>query len=242
MAWGFPIALGASINRIRLLYEQWILTKVPPWLRRGTGGVLLASIGEVMDSMIDRAGLAVELRFPGTDESSLAVVGRERRIVRGPGESALAYAARVRAWRPAHRHRGSVYALLDQWDAYNVTRRAIDVLYHSGTLYKLYEVESPIERSIIFWGLQPDGTDRWAQAWCFLYEDADPGTLTADEIAQFTAIPRLWNAAHMLPLHVVVVWPGARLWEYPVNTLTWDEQEALYTWDEIVPIVLTAEI
>ena len=83
--------------------------------------------------------------------SSLAVVGRERRIVRGPGESAPAYAERVRQWRPAHRHRGSVYALLDQWNAYNVTRRAIDVLYHSGTLYKLYEAESPVERSIIFW-------------------------------------------------------------------------------------------
>ena len=39
----------------------------------------------------------------------------------------------------------------------------------------------------------------------------------------------------MLPLHVVVVWPGARLWGYPDWGLTWDEQAALYTWADLVP-------
>lgn len=234
MAWSFPVPLGTSLTRLRLLYEQWILTKVPPWLRRATGGVVLSSIGEVMDSMIDRLGLAVQLRFPGTDESSLAVVGRERRIVRGPSESALAYAARVRQWRPAHRHRGSVYALLEQWHAYNADApRRIDVVYNSGTRYVM-ESDGTITRDILpDW--TGDGTGRWARAWCFLYEDADPGPLTAAQEAAYTAIPRLWNAAHMLPLTVVILWPGVGLWDYPPGI--WDEGE---DWTDDEPIILEA--
>lgn len=233
MAWGLPISLGASATRVRLLYERWILQKVPPWLRRRVGAAIMQSIGEVADALIDRTGYAVRLRFPRTDESSLAQLGIERRIVRGPNEDALAYAGRVQRWLEAHRHRGNVYELLEQWDAYNGTRRAIDVLYASGTLYKLYEVVSPIDRANIFWGLS--NSPRWAEAWCFLFEDADPGPLTDEQVAQLTMIPRLWNAAHMLPLHVIVAWPGARLWGYPDWGLTWGEQEAAYTWADLAP-------
>jgi len=229
--WSFPIALGAALTRQRLLYERWILTRVPPWLRRLTGGVVLSSIGEVADAMVDRAGVSVALRFPATDESSLAVLGRERRIVRGPAEGALAYAARVRRWRPDHRQRGSVYAMLAQWHAYSP--RVVDVVYHSGTRYRM-DLSGTVVRDTITW--RPDATALWAQAWCFVYEDDDPGALTAAQIAEYIAIPRVWSAAHMLPLKVVVLWPGVRLWDYPVET--WDEPGAL--WTDAIPHILEA--
>jgi hypothetical protein len=195
---------------------------------------MLRSIAAVADALEDRAVAGVRLRFPYEDEDALAIQGREKRIVRGPNEEPTVYASRVQAWRQAHQKRGSVYALLEQMRAYFAdSPRAVDVLYHSGTLYKLYEnVGLPIDRAII--SFFPEGT-QWAQAWCFLYEDADPGVITAAQDAELSAIPRLWNAAHMLPLHVVLVWPGARLWGFPDWELTWDEQEAAYTWDDLVP-------
>lgn len=42
----------------------------------------------------------------------------------------------------------------------------------------------------------------------------------------------------MLPLHVVLTWPGAALWEYPVDGLTWTEDAALYTWDDVPHTVI----
>ena len=234
MAWSLPYPLGGLASGQRYRYESWILRVVPPWLRRTNGGAMLRAIGAVMDALEDRAVAGVRLRFPYEDEDALAIQGREKRIVRGPGEEPTVYASRVQAWRHAHQKRGSVYALLEQWRAYLADApRAVDVLYHSGTLYKLYEgVGLPIDRAIISW--DPEGT-QCAQAWCFLYEDADPGVITAAQDAELSAIPRLWNAAHMLPLHVVLCWPGARLWGFPDWELTWDEQETAYTWDELIP-------
>lgn len=232
MSWELPFAFGAEVTPT---YAYQITRRVPPWLRRRVGGAILRAIGEALDILVARTGAGVALRFPTpeVDAGALAIAGRERRIVRGLAEPGSTYALRVQRWLDAHRHRGNVYELLEQWDAYNGTRRAIDVLYASGTLYKLYEVVSPIDRAIIFWGLS--NSPRWAEAWCFLYEDADPGPLTDEQVAQLTLIPRLWNAAHMLPLHVIVAWPGARLWGFPDWGLTWAEQEAAYTWAELAP-------
>lgn len=234
MSFPLPYPLDGDPSRDRTLYQNEIKRIVPPWLRRTVGGAIMSSIGIVVDAMIDRAAWGVRLRFPDVDEDALAIVGRERRIVRGPAEDLTTYAGRVQGWLDAHRERGSVYALLEQMRAYFAAApRAVDVLYHSGTLYKLYEnVGLPIDRAIIGW--QPEG-DQWAQAWVFLFEDADPTPVSAATDADLSIIPRLWNAAHMLPLHVVLVWPGARLWGYPDYELTWGEQEALYTWGDLVP-------
>lgn len=237
MPWTLPYPLGGLASGQRYRYESWIIRVVPPWLRRTNGGAMLRAIAAVADALEDRAVAGVRLRFPYEDEDALAIQGREKRIVRGPGEEPTVYAGRVQAWRQAHQKRGSVYALLEQWRAYLADApRAVDVLYHSGTLYKLYEnVGLPIDRAIISWS--PEGT-QWAQAWCFLFEDADPGVITAAEDAALSAIPRLWNAAHMLPLHVILTWPGAALWEYPVDGLTWTEDAALYTWDDVPHTVI----
>lgn len=242
----FPLdyPLDGRPERDRQLFQHQILRIVPPWLRRTVGGALMSSIGIVMDAMVDMAADAVKLRFGDTDEAALAIAGRERGIVRGPSEDAPAYAARVQQWLPAHQHRGSAWELLRQWRAYNGqaaydtnTGQQIDVVYKSGTAYRL-NTTGEIERFIPGWGgnAPPGG---WAQAWCFLYVDADPTPVSAADDASMAAIPRNWTAAHMLPLNVVVVWPGARLWAYPNADITWAAQEALYTWDDLPPHTVT---
>lgn len=236
----FPLAypLGGAAGRTN--YEQEIKQRIPPWLRRRVGGGIMMAIGAVVDALAYRMAQGVALRFPFQDEDSLAIIGRERAIVRGPSEHPIVYSARVQGWLGAHRHRGSAWELLRQWKAYNGTDaydagtgQQIDVIYQSGTAYRLDNVGN-IERFIPGWGGHPP-PGGWAQAWCFLYVAADPTPVSAEDDAIMAAIPRLWSAAHMLPLNVIVVWPGARLWAYPPPELTWDEQEALYTWDELVP-------
>lgn len=237
----FPLdyPLDGRPERDRRLFQHAILRIVPPWLRRTVGGALMSSIGIVMDTMVDMAADGVKLRFGDTDEDALAIAGRERGIVRGPSEDAPTYAARVQQWLPAHQRRGSAWELLRQWKAYNGsaaydagTGQDIDVIYQSGTLYRL-SASGVIARTIPGWDSPPDAG--WAQAWCIVDVAADPTPVSAEDDAIMAVIPRLWNAAHMLPLNVVVTWPGARLWGYPAPTLTWDEQEALYTWDDLVP-------
>ena len=244
MPWSLPYPLGGLASGQRYRYESWIIRVVPPWLRRTNGGAMLRAIAAVADALEDRAVAGVRLRFPYEDEDALAIQGREKRIVRGPGEEPTIYAGRVQSWRQAHQKRGGAYALLRQWRAYNDadaydagTGQVIDVLYQSGTMYRLDEY-GEIERSIVGWGgHSPPGG--WAQAWCFLYVAADPTSVSAADDAIMAAIPRLWNAAHMLPLNVVVVWPGARLWAYPNATITWTAQAALYTWDDLPPHTVT---
>lgn len=234
MSWELPITLGGEVSPF---FVRRIMRVVPPWLRRRVGGAILRAIGEVLDAMSARDDAGVALRFPtpGVDPGALAIQGRERRIVRGIGEPAATYAGRVQRWLEAHRHRGSVHEMLRQWHAYNgANPRRIDVVYYSGTRYIL-EVDGTITRDILpnFGG---DGTGRWAQAWCFVYEDADPGPLTPEQEAQLTMIPRLWSAAHMLPLKVVVLWPGVGLWDYPPGL--WDDPAD--PWTDDVPIILEA--
>ncbi len=70
------------------------------------------------------------------------------------------------------------------------------------------ETTNTITRDAITW--DADGTALWAQAWLFHHLDADPGVLSAEELEDYKAIPREWNAGHMLPIHVWLIWPGAR--------------------------------
>lgn len=243
MSFDLAYPLGGEEQENFLRFERIIMTIVPPWLRRTIGGAILQGIARVMDALIYRAGYGVRLRFPFVDEDSLSLAGRERRMTRGPTETSLTYSGRVQGWLPAHQHRGSAWELLRQWRAYNGqdaydanAGQPIDVLYQSGTLYKLYQ-SGTLERAIVGWG-GPLPAGGWAQAWCFLYVDADPGALTDAQKAELLLIPRQWNAAHMLPLNVVVVWPGAALWAYPDDGLTWTEDAALYTWDDVPHTVI----
>lgn len=229
MGWWLPYLLGGDPSEDRYLFEAQILDVVPPWLQERVGGAVLSSIGATADSLLDRARDGVRLRFPGPggDESAIPYIGRDRRIIRAPGEDVATYAGRLIGWWEAHRRRGGVYALLDQLAAYYAAApRRVDIVYHSGTRYVL-EADGTITRDTITWN--PDGTDQWAQVYMFFYEDTDPGSLTAAEEAALLAIPREWNAAHVLPIKVVILWPGVATWDYPPSTV--DDKADFWTDD-----------
>jgi hypothetical protein len=116
-------------------FRVLIVRLATPWLQRLDGGKVLAAIGARVDELVARASAAVKLRFPnvGTD-TSLGYLGRERRIRRGPGESAASYARRQRRWLESHRVRGNAFELVRQLWAFHKAELdpRIDVVSTSG--------------------------------------------------------------------------------------------------------------
>jgi hypothetical protein len=227
-------------------YASFLLRIGPPWLQRAVGERFMLALGSELDVLYERGRQSIKQRFPAVvDETSLGRIGAERRIRRGPGESAETYARRLRRWWDDHRRRGGPYALLAQLYSYFVAslNPRIDVVYHSGTRRWIpggVEVDDPDElvtRDSITW--EADGTDEWAQFWVFFHlgtlindvfvnedgdvfvdENGDPivaesSTLSDAEAAVFLAIVREWNAAHIKRAHVVLLVEGSALVGYP---------------------------
>lgn len=211
-----------------------ILRVMPPWLRRTNGAKVLGAIGMQVDALADQTAAGVRARFPGFVEDALPLIGRERRIIRGPGETSATYSVRLRRWWDDHRRRGGAYALLEQLFAYYaLAPRRLDVVAHSGTRYVVDET-GEITRDVIEWGA--DGTDLWAQVWLFHRLDEAP-LITPEDVAVYLAIPREWSAGHVLPIPVWLIWPGAELWDYPPGT--WDDPPDAI-WDGPSPILVGA--
>lgn len=105
-------------STVRTLYDK--LT--PAWLHaEGDGPRVLFALASVIDASIQRLRDGLDARFPSrTGESALALIGRDRGIIRGRTETAAHYATRLKAWRNpfGHRVRGNAFALLEQISGY----------------------------------------------------------------------------------------------------------------------------
>jgi hypothetical protein len=220
----------------------------PPWLRRAGARRILGALASPLDTIADAMVAGVRARFPVWTSDALSLLGRERRIRRGPTETSATYAPRLRLWLDAHRGRGGAYALLEQLRAY--WRGSIDgthaVLSHGGVLHE--SIGDVVTREPFAW--IADGSALWPQVWVMLHLDADPRPVSAVDDASFRAVPVEWSAAHIWRVHVVLLWDLGRLWEYPDPTLTWatwDLRDAALaaltwdTWDDQMPITLTHE-
>ena len=240
-----PAGSNNRVAAIRLFFEFAILRIVPPWLRRDIGGAYLSSIGEVVDEHVDRAAAGVSLRFPnGSRTDALSLIGAERKILRGPGEDSVTYAARLRKWLDSHRTRGGAYALLEQLYEYFRASLSVpmEVVGNSGVRV-LVDSDGNITRDTILWG--GDGTANWARIWVMInlpdtdlpvpildangepvldgggnptFTDVDIFSLTDAERELLCAVPRAWSAAHIDQTRVVLLHPDSELWGYRDTT------------------------
>lgn len=254
-------------------FAAGLLARMPPWLRRTNGRKLILGLGDPLDELAQNAADGVKMRFPTAtvDADALAYTGRERRIDRGPGETAETYAGRLRIWLDSHRTRGGPYALLGQLFAFwrYALNVPIDVVAYSGARCAM-DVNGAIVRDIVDW--TADGSGDWAQDWIFFYTPAEidlgelateGGIVLVDELGEplagtldlaggtipasleeaFKLVPRTWTTAHLKRCTIVLLFEGsARLWDYPVPVPTWDEWEATgATWGDPSPIVIVID-
>lgn len=202
----------------------------PPWLQSGNAERLLYALAVQVDACADALLAGVRARFPGqyAPDETLPLLGRERRIVRGPYESNGTYAARLRRWLDDHRRRGGPYALLAQLHAYySPNTFAIDLLYRSGRRYRM-NAAGVVTRDDT--GFTPDSTPaRWARWWLYLYTSTYALPLSAEDKAAASLVPREWNAAHCQGTLVIV--PGdAEFWNFPLGHV-WNESGTWNTTD-----------
>jgi hypothetical protein len=194
--------------------ERWC----PPWLQTGNAERFMYALAVQADLAGDALVAALASRFPGLyGHESLAIIGRERRIARGPYETDASYAVRLRRWRKDHRMRGGPYALLAQLHAYYAPNNFPIVLqYRSGRRFTM-ATDGTITRDVApGFGLDVNRA-MWARQWLFYETDAyDVDALTASDVADLTHVPRDWQAAHMMTT-VVVMQPGAELYNYPTG-------------------------
>lgn len=182
-----------------ITFRDTIRKVSPRWLQRGLAEKILYAIGVHWDLLVDMAADGVKRRFPGEagNFDSLPIIGRERRIRRGPNEPDATYASRLPRWLDDHRTRGGPYAMLAQLHAfYAATPFAIELVYQHGTRFSL-ATNGTVARDAITW--LPDGIPsvwddpgfwdddgvwdadsvRWAYWWLFYHWPtavADDGT------------------------------------------------------------------
>ena len=212
----------------------------PPWLQRTRGGGVLGAFGDVLDDVLERSALGVRARFPGDDggesfsgdmatvqASSIPVIGRQRRISRGPSETDAVYAARLRRWWTDHQRRGGAVAMLRQLEAFwAAAPKTIHLLYPSGQWWTL-DTDGTITRSTH--SSNADLT-RWARLLVVYDLDSDPNPISYADYLAYMQVPREWSAAHVLTT-VVAMWPGGEIW---TDDGLWEDDGTLWAGGTVI--------
>jgi len=259
---------------VKFDWKNAALRELPPWLRRTVGSAAVKGMATPVDAEQDRSSESIALRFPGGSESNaatihpnaLSLIGRERRILRGPGESDEAYAERLRGWWDAHRTRGGAYALLTQLHKYFLALNNCPIQYinQDGASVTVAADGSFTRSTIPTW--TGDGADPpfWARFYLVFYldgsvlnfalitEDGDPiltedgeqivvsvsiFDLTSDDHKMLCAIAHEWNAAHVDRIYIVLMPAGGYAWGLPPGIMWGDAGK---TWGGgLSPAVIT---
>lgn len=190
----------------------------PPWLATGNNEKLLYAIALLADVCGDAMTAALAMRFPGLySYESLPVIGRERRITRGPYETDAGYASRLRRWLDDHRRRGGPYAMLAQLHAYFAPNNfPIELVYRSGRRFVM-ALDGTVARSVAA-TFAPDARPEQHARWWLFYttDDYDTPDLSTEDRADIAHVPREWNNARCIGT-VVVMPPGSETWGWPLG-------------------------
>lgn len=228
-------------------FASALLARMPPWLQRTEGAKLMLSLGDTLDLVAGRAIDAVAARFPSStsDELTIALLGKERRILRGPQEDVATYAGRMRTWLDDHARRGGPRALARQvWGFWRSTLNpAFEIVYPGGRRYSV-DTSGNVTRDDI--GTSP--SDAWARYWIVFHLPGtlpdttwidDSGATMADETGAglvfaalagggaldddtaeaFRSVPREWSPAHVSRVDLLLLYGGAWYLGQPGVTL-----------------------
>lgn len=154
----------------------------------------LAMVQDILDQL-DYERLVA--RFPSyAGESALALIGADRGIPRGRGESAAAYAKRLIGWRwpRGHRVRGSAYALLEQIWTYFGGGFELHAVQPNEWSWKRDAAGAESAAAYPAWDWDssdnPDAADQWARFWLVI-----DGTDLIDPVPNW-GDPTLYGGQH----------------------------------------------
>lgn len=212
-------------------YATWQPLLAPPWFQGPFGAALLRQFGAAKDDLRDRTTQAVRARFPTLAPSDAQdLIGRERQIARGPGESNALYGERLRhAWE-AWGLAGSWLGLLRilrasgydnivgvQWNGRYAQLDGSDNLV-LGDL-GVCQTRDPPHPGWVF-----DVAETFWSRFMLVVPTSTPIFTTPSGQATLNQIVRLWKPAVATFMGTVIINSG-RIWGWPVQT--WGD---LTTW------------
>jgi hypothetical protein len=153
-----------------------------PWWARGANLYRLIYACALIFDAIGTAFLAsLRLRFPGLySEESLARLGTERKLWRGPNESADSFTERLRAWWGTARRVGSAFEILRQLQAYTLPATyELHLITNVGFRITLH-ADGTFATDQIAWSWDGD-TSKWSRFWIVLENSALPA-ITLDRV------------------------------------------------------------
>jgi hypothetical protein len=224
---------------LTLPYPDFVFSRQflgPSWLVADGGDS--QRIGFVVDvlknAFAERMRQALLARFPQNDPlgvttpppDALAAIGRDRRIVRGFNESAVAYARRLIAWRATWKRAGNPFALMQQLSAYlgpGPAFRTVDVRGNWFSLNADGSMAALLNQANWDWDGAVDALTRWSRFWVVVYPNGlwtqqrkwgDGGkwgdgntwgsTATVDQVTSMQGIVRDWKPAGTLCVNVIL--------------------------------------
>lgn len=196
------------------------------FLRRMWGSRLMYAITVPFDALIEWFASGIKSRFPSfASQDGLAVIGSDRKVVRGIEENSHRYIARLLQWLDDRRIKGTALALMRQLRGYCGDQVAIRIVNNVGAWHSLsatgeYSYTAPVYPKNWDW----DGdTRKWWRFWVIIYPNglwttsplfgeilefggghAFGLTMTPGQANDIISIIREWSPAHAECSHVIV--------------------------------------
>jgi hypothetical protein len=178
--------IASQSTKFRDAYEAMVPRWMKGWLEDPETGFKtpkrLWRIGYAVaihaDLLADLAVAAIKCGFPGGYSSTFdRYIGQERGIVRGYEEPAVAYEARMRAWRDTMMRKGDSWCLLEQLQAYFTGHAvAIDLLSNTDAANAIrYRLAADGTRTTdsIAWNWDGAGATLPSRFWVILHVPTD---------------------------------------------------------------------
>ncbi len=183
-------------TKFRDVYEQII----PRWMH----GFRLWRVGYAvalhLDILGDAAAAAIKIGWPGGYSSEAdPLIGKDRRIIRGPTQPDASFEADCRSWLDIHARKGNRWLILERVLAAFATAPAwAQIIDNDGATYTLSTDGSMTYASRSWnWDNHPEYTGRFWLVVPNSIVGLVPSTVTWDELdqaaAQWDQPPRLWD-------------------------------------------------
>jgi hypothetical protein len=197
----------------------------PTTHQRPTAQAFQAALGDVEDSLIDRAKQAVKARFPLlAPPGALTAIGVERMMPQGASEPTAAYAARLTdAWQ-SWANAGTPFGMLRQFWSTGYTNVVLAQV-RGGKQYTLDAAGALVISSGGSWTPTYVGDPFWSK-FDLLFVSPLPAAWVAGGVPSSTsseadfirALIRSWKPGHATANRIIIVSAG-RVLGYPIRTL-----------------------